>query len=117
MPKDEEIIDYTIKGNFLTGVTVYSSKGESVVLAKNSWYDWLFFGLAIAGLVFGVALCGAIGAALSCLFCLSAALINATISRSKLNIVLKILSEIVVLILANAIWFGLYCMFVLLIFS
>lgn len=107
-------VDYTVKGSFLTGVTVTSSGGERIVLAKNSWYDWLILFLSFAGIVVGV-LCGMVGAAFSAICCVLAAIFNATISRSRLNLALKILLHIVIIALANAVWFGMYCVVVMLV--
>lgn len=106
--EEEGTVDYTIKGSFISGVSVSTSKGENIVLAKNAWYDWLFICLPYLGVVFGVAFCGALGGGLSAFFCTLAAIINANISRCKLSRVLKILVQIIVTIIANAIWFVIY---------
>lgn len=102
------MVEYTAKGSFLTGVTLINNKGESFILAQNKWYDWLMIFLPIIGMVAGVAFCGAIGGGLSALFCLLAAAINATISRSRMVAPLKIVLQLVVAIVANAIWFALW---------
>ena len=112
----ENSVDYNIKGSFLTGVSILSSKGENIVLAKNKWYDWLFIFLPLLGMIFGVAFCGAIGGALSGLMCFSATVVNAVQSRTKLPLAGKIPLQILVTVVANGIWFGIYCLVVVAIF-
>lgn len=112
----ENSVDYNIKGSFLTGVSILSSKGENIVLAKNKWYDWLFIFLPLLGMIFGVAFCGAIGGALSGLMCFSATVVNAVLSRTKLPLAGKIPLQILVTVVANGIWFGIYCLVVVAIF-
>ena len=105
---NENMVEYTAKGSFLSGVTLINNKGESFVLAKNKWYDWLMIFLPLVGMVIGVAFCGAIGGGLSALLCLLAAAINASISRSHLNTVVKVIVQLVVAVVANAIWFAIW---------
>lgn len=102
------IVEYTAKGSFLTGVTLITNNGKSLVLAKNKWYDWFMIFLPLVGMVAGVAFCGALGGGLSAVFCLLAATINASISRSKLNAPVKLILQLVVAVVANAIWFVIY---------
>lgn len=101
-----ETVNYLVKGNFVTGVTIVSSKKETIVLAKNKWYDWIMIFLPILGMAVGVALCGAIGGALSALFTFSGAIINAIISRSKIPLGGKIPLQLLVTVGVNAIWFA-----------
>lgn len=100
-------VDYTVKGNFLLGVTVEANNGQTVLLAKNTWYDWIMIFLPILGVGVGV-FGGAIGGGLSALFCILGALINANLSRSKLPLPLRIVLQVVVAVVVNAIWFALY---------
>lgn len=37
----EELI--TVKGNFITGVTLVEGDGNNIVLAQNKWYEWVLF--------------------------------------------------------------------------
>lgn len=105
---ENETVEYVIKGNFLCGVSVSVSTGETIVLAKNAWYDWLMIFLPFVGIVFGVGFCGALGGGLSALFCILGGVFNATISRTRILFPFKILSQIGIAILANGIWFAIY---------
>ena len=100
-------VEYTAKGSFLTGITLISDKGENYVLAKNKWYDWIMIFLPLLGIFFAV-FCGALGGGLGALFCLIGAVINAFIARSSMSLPAKIVLQIVVAVVANAIWFALY---------
>lgn len=101
------LIEYTAKGSFLTGVTIISSNGENFVLAKNKWYDWVMIFLPLLGMALAL-LCGALGGGLGALFCLLGAVINALIARSSMPVPVKIILQIVVVLVVNAIWFALY---------
>lgn len=105
---EEGQILYTIKGSFLSGVTIYLSTGENIVLAKNQWYDWVLMFLPMAGIIFAVILCGMLGGFLSIFFCTIAMVINAMMTRSKLPVAARIVLEIVIGIIANVIWFGIW---------
>lgn len=100
--------EYEIVGSFITGVTVKTPSRESVILAKNKWYDWLMMFFPFVGIIFGVAFCGAIGGGLSALFCFSAMIINVSVSRTKLPMVGKIFLQLFIAVIANLAWFGLY---------
>ena len=100
--------EYEIVGSFITGVTVKTPSRESVVFAKNKWYDWLMMFFPFVGIIFGVAFCGAIGGGLSALFCFSAMIINVSVSRTKLPMVGKIFLQLFIAVIANLAWFGLY---------
>lgn len=110
-------IQYEIKGNLLTGVSVVSSIGEETILAKNKWYDWVMLVVAMAGIVFGSVFCGAIGGGLSAICCMLAAYQNLSISRSNKKPVVKICLQFFYIILANAIWVGLWFLISMLILS
>ena len=97
----------TVKGSFFSGVSVLTSGGE-VTLVKNKWYEWILIFLPLVGIVFGVALCGAIGGFLSALFGFIAAFVNASMLRSSVNIAVKIFLCLVVTAVATAIWIGLW---------
>ena len=97
----------TVKGNFLSGVSLLMPEGE-FVLVKNKWYDWVLIFLPLVGIVVGVAGCGAIGGGLSALFGFLGAFVNATLLRSKLSMPVKIPLCIVVFAVANVVWFLLY---------
>lgn len=101
------MVEYTAKGSFLTGVTLISNSGESFVLAKNKWYDWVMIFLPILGMLLAI-FCGALGGGLGALFCIIGAAINAFIARSSLSVPVKIILQIVVALVVNAIWFALY---------
>ncbi len=106
--KEDGTVSYiTVKGSFLSGISLLTSEGE-VVLVKNKWYDWVFIFLPLVGIVVGVAGCGAIGGGLSAFFGLLGAFVNATLLRSKLSMPVKILLCIVVFAVVSAVWFLLY---------
>lgn len=102
------LVEYTVKGSFIMGVTLINNSGEKWVLAGNKWYDWFMIFLPLIGIVFGVALCGALGAGLSVIFCMLAMLCNALITRAALPVAARIPIQILVAVVANGIWFGLY---------
>ena len=93
----------SVKGNFLGGITLLY-EGGSVELLKNKWYEWVLIFVPLLGFLVGI-FGGAIGGGLSAVFCLGAAFINATILRSKLNLVLKILFTVLVAVGMNVAWF------------
>lgn len=106
--KEDGTVSYiTVKGSFLSGISLLTSEGE-VVLVKNKWYDWVLIFLPMVGIVVGVAGCGALGGGLSALFGFLGAFVNATLLRSKLSMPVKILLCIVVFAVANVVWFLLY---------
>lgn len=106
--KEDGTVSYiTVKGSFLSGISLLTSEGE-VVLVKNKWYDWVLIFLPMVGIVVGVAGCGAIGGGLSAFFGLLGAFVNATLLRSKLSMPVKILLCIVVFAVVSAVWFLLY---------
>ena len=105
---------YTIKGNFLSGVSL-EVNGKRIPLAENTWYDWILIILPIMNIVMGV-LCGAIGGFLSALFGFVAAVVNAMILRSKLHIAVKILLCILTIAISTA-WFGIYYVIALAIYG
>ena len=106
--KEDGTVSYiTVKGSFLSGISLLTSEGE-VVLVKNKWYDWVLIFLPLVGIVVGVAGCGAIGGGLSALFGFLGAFVNATLLRSKLSMPVKILLCIVVFAVVSAVWFLLY---------
>lgn len=99
---------YTVQGNFFSGVTVSTDSMEHTVLAKNKWYDWLIIALSLVGITPAIILCGALGAGLSTLFCGLAALFNISLSRSKMNVVMRFLGQLIVIAAANLVWFLLW---------
>ena len=105
---------YTIKGNFLSGVTL-ELNGKRIPLAVNKWYEWILIILPIMNIVMGV-LCGAIGGFLSALFGLVAAVVNAMVLRTKLHIAIKILLCILTIAIPTA-WFGIYYVITLAIYG
>ena len=106
--KEDGTVSYiTVKGSFLSGISLLTSEGE-VVLVKNKWYDWVLIFLPMVGIVVGVAGCGAIGGALSAFFGLLGAFVNATLLRSKLSMPIRILLCIAVFAVVSAVWFLLY---------
>ena len=106
--KEDGTVSYiTVKGSFLSGISLLTSEGE-VVLVKNKWYDWVLIFLPMVGIVVGVAGCGALGGGLSALFGFLGAFVNATLLRSKLSMPVKILLCIVVFAVVSAVWFLLY---------
>ena len=106
--KEDGTVSYiTVKGSFLSGISLLTSEGE-VVLVKNKWYDWVLIFLPMVGIVVGVAGFGAIGGGLSAFFGLLGAFVNATLLRSKLSMPVKILLCIVVFAVVSAVWFLLY---------
>ena len=112
-----EIEDFDVKGNFLTGVSLVSNKGRTIVLAKNKWYDWLMIFFPVIGMPFGAIFCGAIGAFFSALFTMLAAVLNANIARSKKPFAVKIPLQIVIGVIANALWFAVWYIIAVLILS
>ena len=112
-----EYEDFNVKGNFLTGVSLVSNSGKTVVLAKNKWYDWLMIFFPVIGMPFGIIFCGAIGAFFSTLFTMLAAVLNANIARSKKPIAVKIPLQIVIGVIANALWFAVWYIIAVLILS
>ena len=99
---------YTVQGSFISGVKVeISDPKETVVLAQNMWYDWVILVLSLVGILPGVIFCGAVGGFFSALCCFLAAVFNMTIARSKMNFALRLLLQIVIIALANAVWVGL----------
>lgn len=112
-----EYEDFNVKGNFLTGVSLVSNSGKTVVLAKNKWYDWLMIFFPVIGSPFGIIFCGAIGAFFSTLFTMLAATVNANISRSKKPLAVKIPLQIVVAVVANALWVAVWYVIAVLILS
>lgn len=109
--------EYDIVGSYLTGITVKSSTGEKTVLAKNAWYDWVFAALSLIGIPFGVIFCGAIGGGLSALFCLLGAFFIIGIARSGLPKGVKIVVQLVIAVIANCLWFGLWYIIAVMILS
>lgn len=106
--KEDGTVSYiTVKGSFLSGISLLTSEGE-VVLVKNKWYDWVLIFLPMVGIVVGVAGCGAIGGGLSALFGFLGAFVNATLLRSKLSMPIRILLCIAVFAVVSAVWFLLY---------
>ena len=106
--KEDGTVSYiTVKGSFLSGISLLTSEGE-VVLVKNKWYDWVLIFLPMVGIVVGVAGCGALGGGLSALFGLLGAFVNATLLRSKLSMPIRILLCIAVFAVVSAVWFLLY---------
>ena len=92
----------TIKGSFLNGITL-NYEGGSVTLVKNTWYDWILIILPLLSIIFGV-LNGLIGGGLSALFSFLAAVINATILRSKLNLALKVVFTLLITAVMTFAW-------------
>lgn len=105
--KGEEKKNVTVKGSFLSGITLQVQGEEDVVLCKNKWYEWILIFFPLVGIAVGV-FGGAIGGFLSALFCMMGAFFNASIVRSKMNIALKVLCTVLIGLVANAIWFGIY---------
>ena len=112
-----ETVDYTIKGSFITGVSLVSSKNETIVLAKNNWYDWILIFFPLIGIPFGVMFFGAIGSFFSVLFTGLAACVNANVARSKLALAGKIPLQILIGIVANGLWFACWYIIAVLILS
>lgn len=110
------VTNYEVKGNFLAGVTLIVDGTEKIVLAKNAWYDWLMIFIPLVGFCVGI-FCGAIGGGLSALCCLAGSYFNATIARSRLNGGAKILLQILVAVVANAVWFAVYFVVVIMLFA
>ncbi len=109
---------YTVQGNFMGGVKVeISDPRETVVLAENKWYDWVILVLSLIGILPGVVLCGAVGGFFSVLCCFLAAVFNMTIARSKMNFALRLLLQIVIIAVANAVWVGLWFVIVVLLLN
>lgn len=108
-------VRYTVKGNLFSGFTVEADNGNSVLLSKNTWYDWVMIVLPVLGIVFG-AFCGVIGGVLSVLFGCFGAYINAHLIRSRLSLPPRILLQVFTAVAAVAVWFGLYLCCLLLFF-
>ena len=121
---------YTVQGSFISGVKVeISDPKETVVLAQNMWYDWVILVLSLIGILPGVIFCGAVGGFFSALCCFLAAVFNMTIARSKMNVfnmtiarskmnfALRLLLQIVIIALANAVWVGLWFVIVVLLLN
>lgn len=109
---------YTVQGSFISGVKVeISDPKETVVLAQNMWYDWVILVLSLVGILPGVIFCGAVGGFFSALCCFLAAVFNMTIARSKMNFALRLLLQIVIIALANAVWVGLWFVIVVLLLN
>ena len=107
-----------MQGSFISGVKVeISDPKETVVLAQNMWYDWVILVLSLVGILPGVIFCGAVGGFFSALCCFLAAVFNMTIARSKMNFALRLLLQIVIIALANAVWVGLWFVIVVLLLN
>lgn len=108
---DAQKSEVTIKGSFLTGLTLIFSGGEQLVLAKNKWYEWILIFLPLIGFAVGVT-CGAIGGGLSALFGMLGAFFNAYFLRTGLNIFLKIIACIAIAAAVFFIWVMIYVLIV-----
>ncbi len=99
--EDGTVKQCSVTGSFLTGVKLVIEGGETVVLAKNTWYDWILIFFPILGIPFSYFFGGWLWATIACL---GAAVINATMVRSIKNVVGKIFACIGVGIALNAAW-------------
>lgn len=99
---NDEIV--SIKGNFLSGVTLNFSQSESVAICANKWYEFVLIYMPYLYVAIGV-LFGAIGGALSAFAAISCCVLNAYILRSKGNLVVKIILCIVLFIALFFVWF------------
>lgn len=99
---NDEIV--SIKGNFLSGVTLNFSQSKSVIICANKWYEYVLIYMPYLYLILGV-LFGAIGGALSAFAAISCCVINAYILRSRGNIVVKVILCIVLFIALFFAWF------------
>ena len=95
-----------VKGSFFSGVTLYVNSNP-IELVKNKWYDWILIFIPFLSLAVGV-FGGAIGGALSALIACTGTFINATICRSKLNVVVKVILCILIAVASCLAWWLLY---------
>lgn len=100
-------VEYTVKGNYLAGVKLETSTGQTVVLCKNTWYDWVFIVLAYVSIVLGAFGFGILGGVLSALLGCAVAFGVIAISRTKMPTVVKVLLELVLSFAPNILWGGL----------
>ena len=96
-----------IKGSFITGVKLLLKDGHEIVLCKNKWYEWILIMLPFAYISLGV-LGGGIGGGLSGGTAALVAAGNASIVRSKMNILLKVITCLLISTLGFFAWFLLY---------
>jgi hypothetical protein len=102
-----EDTSYRVKGSFLSGVSLITDKGDTIVLCKNAWWEWvlifvsfLYLGLGIFG--------GAIGGALSAVAAFLVAAVNALVLRTDMNVLIKVIMCLAFIVIGFFVWFGLY---------
>jgi len=100
-------VEYVVKGNYIAGVKLETSTGGTIVLSKNTWYDWLFIVLAYVSIVLGAIDFGLLGGILSALLGSAVAFGVIAISRSKMSTVAKVLLELLISLAPNILWGGL----------
>ena len=100
----------TLKGSFLTGITI-SYSGKTVSLVKNKWWETLLIFLPFAYLLLGF-LGGAIGGALAGIAAVLAAVFNATVLRTKQNIFVKVAACIAIFVVLFLAWFFIFSIIV-----
>ena len=101
----EEI--FIINGNFITGVKLLLKDGSEIVLCKNNWYEWILIMLPFAYIGLGI-FGGAIGGGLSGGTAALVAAGNASIVRSKMSILLKVITCLLITVAGFFAWFSLY---------
>ena len=106
----EEKTSIYIKGSYFSGVTLYVNT-KPIELVKNKWYEWILMFAPFVCLALGV-FSGVIGGVLSALLSCTAAFINSTICRSKLNIVVKIILPTLITIACFILWWFSYAFIV-----
>ena len=99
-----------VKGSFFAGVTLYVNS-KPIELVKNKWYEWILIFIPFLSLAVGV-FGGAIGGALSAIIACTGTFINATICRSKLNVVVKVILCILIAVASGIAWWLLYAFIV-----
>lgn len=98
---NDEIV--SIKGNFLSGVTLNFSQSENVQICVNKWYEFVLIYMPCLYFIVGI-LFGAIGGALSAISAVSCCVMNAYILRSKGNIVVKVVLCLCLFIALFLVW-------------